>query len=1369
MYHRITYLFFIVLLCLWAKAGSGQEPDLNFMNIGSREGLSSNIVNAILKDRYGYMWFGTDDGLNKFNGSRFTVYRHNGDDPGSIISGNIRDIYEDEQGNLWIGTESGLALYDRKMDNFINWASDVNLSVTSVCSDSSGKIWIASYTGISILNPKDRKISVFRPKTPEDRKIVSQAVLKLFRDSKGRIWMGTENGLYLYLSRENTFKRFSHSDNDPYSLADNTVRAISEDGGGNIWAGTNNGLSMLREEENAFRTYRHEPADKSSLSSNIVYSIAAEPDGKLWIGTEEGLNILEPVNGRVIRVENDTRNKHGLIGKSVKCIQIDKHDGIYWVATFRGGINKYDKNLAFFSLRQSNVYDPYGLSASVVTSFAAGTGDRVYVGTDGGGLNLFNIEKGSFQHVQLAGPSASRELSIMAMEKVSSELWVGTFLKGLYILDTRTGKNRQIVKGTGPHNISGNDIFCIKKDSRGNVWIGTNGQGVDMYDPDKQTFQHFNIHEKGQWHIEQRYIRAIEEDREGNIWIGSVGSGMTVYNPVTGRSKILNKRNSKLPNDNVMTICAAGNGIVWVGTAGGGLARYDNKTSRFLCYSEKSGVANGVIYKILEDRSGEIWLSTNMGISRFDPKTERFKNYSYYNGLQRSPFVLGAGLRLPDGKLFFGGIDGFNYFDPQQLHSNKNVPQVVLTDLKISNRSVLPSENSVIEEDISIAREIHLDYKQNFSLSFVALNYTSPQENRYLYKLENFDKDWNRVGPVNTAVYTNLDPGEYIFRVKATSDAGEWSTPTTSIKIFVRPPFWRTWYAYTLYVLAVALLLWYIRYRGIQKLKARFALEQERTRVQQQIDQERREAESRHEFDQLRIKFLTNLSHEFRTPISLIIGPVEQLLQQETNTRKSGQLNMIRRNARRLLNLVNELLDFRNMEQKELRLNVTEGDFIGFARDVADSFRDLSERRQVHFEFRSSLRDFFTFFDHDKVERILFNLLSNAFKFTLQGGEILMSIEDSAVSEGLTIKLIDTGIGIRNKEKMKIFDRFFQSDTDSAVLNQGSGIGLSITKEFVRLHGGTIEVESVEGKGSSFVIHLPLKKIEDASLSEDEIIFPVENGSDVLPEQNGMVIGTASSSLPVVLLVEDNEDFRFYLKDNLKAFYRIVEASNGKDGWQKVLFNHPQVVICDISMPYMNGIELCHKIKSDKRTGHIPVLLLTALKGEEDQLHGLETGANDYVTKPCNFDILHMKIRNLLALNESLKTTYSKQIKVLAPELKVESDNEKLLSKVVAYIDANLTNPQLSVESLSRHVGMSRGSLYSKMLELTGETPVEFIRSVKLDRAAVLLEKSDMNVAQISYSVGFATPNYFARAFKSKFNIRPSDYVNLKRSDEKAI
>jgi DNA-binding response OmpR family regulator/nitrogen-specific signal transduction histidine kinase len=545
-------------------------------------------------------------------------------------------------------------------------------------------------------------------------------------------------------------------------------------------------------------------------------------------------------------------------------------------------------------------------------------------------------------------------------------------------------------------------------------------------------------------------------------------------------------------------------------------------------------------------------------------------------------------------------------------------------------------------------------------------------------------------------------------------------------------------------------------------LEAKFALEQERLQMRQTIEQERREGEQRHEFDQLKIKFLTNLSHEFRTPISLIMGPVEQLLQIETSTPKSNQLGMIRRNARRLLNLVNQLLDFRNMEDKELRLNPTVGDFIAFTRDVVESFRDLSERKQINFEFYSPLKSYFTDFDQEKIERIFFNLLSNAFKFTLKGGTVTLKIEKEENNAGLRVRLIDTGIGIAAEAQEKIFDRFFQSDKNSAVLNQGNGIGLSLTREFVKMHGGTIKVESMLGKGTTFTIHFPFECIDNAYEAEDD-------ANDLFTEPDNAAFKdkvadeVSYAQLPSVLLVEDNDDFRFYLKENLKTFYRIEEAADGKEGWQKVLFSHPQLVVSDISMPYLSGIDLCRKIKSDKRTSHIPVLLLTALTGEENQLLGLETGANDYMYKPFNINILNVKIRNLLELNERFKTTYSKQINLLAPEVKIESANEKLLCKVIQYIEENLTNPQLSVEDLSRKLIMSRGSLYTKILDLTGKTPVDFIRSVKLDKAAVLLERSDMNVSQVSYAVGFSTPNYFARAFKIQFNMLPTEYIHLKR------
>ena len=493
-----------------------------------------------------------------------------------------------------------------------------------------------------------------------------------------------------------------------------------------MWIGTDNGISMLKQDGRSFLNYKHNAAYASSLSSNLIYAIFKEPNGKIWIGTEQGLNILNPSTGKFTRVDINHRNQYSIVGKAVKSILIDPQ-GIYWVATVRGGINKYDKHLPFFNLRQSDKLSADGSNASVITSFVQDGKDDVYAGADGGGLYLFNMGSGISKHIPIDNAGESRGLSILAMEKLGSQIWIGTYLDGVFVFDTKSRNVTQLKATQSGNSISGNDIFCIRKDSHNNIWIGTNGQGVDCFNPSSKTFLHFDKNQTGRQRLPiNGYIRTIEEDKEGNIWIGSSGSGIAVYNPISGITKVLNKGNSKLPNDNVSSICVSNNGAVWVGTAGEGFALFDPNSNKFVAYSERNGLANGVIYKIIEDNAGILWISTNKGISSFDPRTQKIKNYSYYNGLQRNPFVLGAGLKLTDGRIFFGGTDGFNYFSPEKMQSGKSVPKVVLTDLKISNKSVIPFEGAEITEHISIAREIHLDYKQNFSLSFAALDYTSP-------------------------------------------------------------------------------------------------------------------------------------------------------------------------------------------------------------------------------------------------------------------------------------------------------------------------------------------------------------------------------------------------------------------------------------------------------------------------------------------------------------------------------------------------------------------------------------------------------------------------------------------------------------------
>ncbi|RKD13305.1 hypothetical protein BCY91_10885 [Pelobium manganitolerans] len=1340
---------------------NAQDQKLHFVNLSTRDGLSSNTVTGILKDSYGYMWFATDDGLNRYDGQVFTTYRHNSKDVQSIMSNDVISIYEDKRGLIWVVTGLGLVSYDRATNSFIAYPSSAKSGITSVASDSKGLIWVAAYDGLSTLNPQTKQLVPLKISDELSRRILTKPLGGLFIDSRNRIWLFSSTGLYEYKPSIGKIVTVLplHQKNAGSEVL---VSAVFEDQKGILWIGTNQGLFAM--DANGEIVYRFNAGSSNkNLSSNLIYTIAGDKNGDLWVGTEEGLDIINAATKEVTQIKRTNRNAYGLKGKAVKQIFIDK-EGLYWVATFRSGVNKYDRNLAFFNWIQSDENDPFGLSTPVVTSFVQKNKDQVYIGTDGGGLSLFDVKAGTFRSVKIRSEAEKNKLSILAMERVGGEIWIGTYLYGIYILNPDNNTVKQLKKGSNDGDLSDNNIFCLKADSRGNVWIGTNGQGIDCYNLNTKKVTTYNRNLPGKQFVDiNGFVRTIAEDSNGNIWVGTNGSGVVVYNHVKGvfEKPDLSSRNFK--NDNVTNIFCAQNGVIYIGTLGNGLLVFNPENNTLANYNEQQGFANGVIYKILQDKLGKIWCTTNKGISSFDPETKKIKNYYYDNGIQRSPFVMGAGLKTEKGTIFFGGTDGINFFNPELLYVNKNVPSVVFTDLKIGGQTVEPSKDGPIHQDISIAKDIYLDYKQNFSLSFVALNYTSPQENRYLYKLEKFDKEWVAGGNIGNAVYTNLDPGDYVLKVKSISDSGAWASKEIKINIHVSPPFWLSYYAYFIYLLFILGILYVIRYFGIQKLKTKFAIEQERLNAQRLIAEERREAERKHEFDQIKIKFLTNISHEFRTPISLIIGPIERLLQIETVSDKHNQLKMVRRNARRLLNLVNQLLDFRNIKLKEQKLNLTKADFVAFMKDVADSFSDLADRRHVTFQFKSELKNYFAQFDQEKLERVFFNILSNAFKFTAANGSVLLEIRASHNLSGVIVTVADDGVGMDEATIDKVFDRFFTDDTHASVLNQGTGIGLSIAKEFVQLHQGNIEVSSIPGKGTEFSVLLPFEQL---STTTEEI--ENANFSPEFAAQENDLPKTADENKPLIVVVEDNADFRDYLSFNLRNNYNVVTAVDGEDGWKKILSSHPALVISDINMPHLTGTQLCEKIKTDKRTQHIPTLLLTALNEEEDHLEGLNKGADDYMSKPFNLEILNAKIRNLLLLNQRLKLTYSKRINVDAPQMAFESENEKLLNKVLLYIESNLTNSRLSVEDLSKHVGMSRGSLYSKILELTGESPVNYIRSIKLAKAAVMLEKSELNVSQISYEVGFAAPNYFARAFKLKYNMLPSEYAAAHRNQAQA-
>jgi len=1332
---------------------------IKFTNLSTKDGMSSNSVNGVIKDKFGLMWIATLDGLNRYDGKDFKVYRLGGAQKTGLGTKEINVIREDNLGTLWVGTMGGgLYQYDRKLDTFRNFNDQrakkiPRAYIISLFCDKHDILWVGTMGGLYQINTKTNEL--LKPATASNQPgaIPTRGIICIGADSTDHIWIGTFGGLFRSDATHTKFFAFKHNDDDKSSLPSDYVMAVATDKKGQVWVGTIKGLARLEPDGKHFTTYQYDYRNDHSLCDNIVNAITAD-NNEVWIGTEGGLNIIDNKTGLMRRYQHDPRNPYSLGGKSIHSVYIDP-TGIYWIGSYENGISKYDKNLTLFNVAKGNDFDPQGLSWPVVSSFAERKDGDMYVGCDGGGLNLFHVKTGLFDHILLNSKqkigAGGLSIRCLLMDR-DQNLWVGTYQHGLFRYDTRTGAYQQFLVNDSKYSVNQNNIFCLKQDNQGRIWAGTNGAGVTIIDPitgKKERMVTFPLSKDEIKMPLNGYIRDFQQDQDGCMWIASYGTGVARYHPQSGKFDAYNPQTTGLPFEHILSMLIDKQNNVWVGTGGDGLFKIDDRTNKITSYTPGNGLSNGVIHKIIEGKNGDLWLSTNHGLCVLNTRSGKVVCYSQYNGLQSDTFYDGSGLQSTDGTIYFGGAAGFNYFKERDIRKNNIVPPVMLNELTINNEAAKPGKNNTINEAIEVAKTARIPYKENFAISFIALNYTLPHQNRYQYILKGFDKNWVDAGVNTTAYYTNLDPGSYTFMVKACNNDGMWNTQPAVIKLVIPPPFWMTIYAYFIYFLLIAGSLHLIRLNGIKKIKAKM-----------EADQERKDAEALHELDLMKIKFLTNLSHEFRTPVSLIVAPADKLLAMQPDNESLSQLKVIKRNARRLLNLVNQLLDFKKIEDHELHLNCSEGEIVQFVRDITDSFRDLAEARKIHFSMASNVEAVYCFFDHDKIERILFNLLSNAFKFTPPSRQVVVSVNgvynEHDNNYKITIIVKDSGVGMTPQEIGKIFDRFYQAEAPLSVLNQGSGIGLAITKELVNLHGGDINVESEKEHGSTFTVNFSFAASTEKQEPE---IGQVNNNIAKSPKSNELLPASENSStLAHVLIIEDNDELRNYLVEALGVYYKMSSAIDGRDGWQKALAIHPDLIVSDISMPYMDGVQLSNKLKNDKRTSHIPIILLTAHARQEEQLVGLGSGASDYVTKPFNFDILNIKIKNLLNLNKKLKETYQKQVKVLAEESSVESSVEKFIKDVAMYVDQNIHDPRFSIEDISHHFNMSRGSFYNKLIEYTGQPPVEFIRNLKLEKAAVFLRKTDNTIADIAYQTGFPTPHYFSKSFKTKYGVLPSDY-----------
>ena len=1370
-------LSLLLLLCLYGAILCGQPGAYQFTRIDINQGLSNNQVNTIFKDSRGFLWFGTMSGLNRYDGYRFKIFRHDLHDSASLNDDYISRLLEGPDGKTWVETRTGFNLYDPITETFdrnlaacLNKLSLPQLLVTNIIKDSKGDYWFLMAQQFLY------KFSSATHKTALMYRAGSADIASFAEGDNGHYWLVRTSGIIekitgageVVMSTAVLAKAEQHIPLN-YSLF---VDAQNE-----LWifnSGDPRGVFYYQPSTGALH-HINKDTGTYRLNTNLVVSVLQDNKGRIWINTDHGgINVLDKTDHTTRYLVNNVDDNKSLGQNSITAACKD-NAGIIWIGTYKKGVSYYHENIIKFPLFRHQPSNNNSLSYDDVNRFVEDAKGNFWIGTNGGGLIYYDRTKGKFTqylHQPNNKNSLSNDVIVSLCIDHEQKLWIGTYFGGLDCYDGKTFTHYSNNPGD-TNSIIDNRVWEIFEDAENNLWVGTLSGGLDRLDRATQTFHHFTfkLGDPGS-PLHSNYIATLLEDRSGNLWVGTA-NGIDVLDKRTGRNKsyytgdVTNDKS--ISNNNIIAMLEDAAGIIWIGTRDG-LNVFDREKKTFQVFRTGDGLPDNAILNILEDNKHYLWVSTPNGISRIKVIKDAVKgisiackNYDEMDGLQGTAFNENAALKTRSGELVFGGANGFNIFHPENIAFDATVPAIALTDLQVFNKSVGIGESIngrvVLPRAISQTDNITLQYNDNvISIEFAALNYSNTEKNRYAYMLESFNKTWLMTdGKNRKATYTNLDPGDYVFRVKAANDDGVWNEQGISLSIKILPPFWKTPFAYILYVLAVIGLLWFARQIILQRARMRFEIEQQRT-----------EAKRMHELDMMKIKFFTNVSHEFRTPLSLILTPLDKIIRQAEQPEQKKQFQLIHRNARRLLNLVNQLMDFRKMEVQELRLNPVPGDIIKFTRDISNSFTDMAEKKNIRFSFQTNTDALPTFFDHDKLERILFNLLSNAFKFTPENGSVTVQLHERPAIGGsiLAIQVKDTGIGIPAAKHDKVFERFFQNDIPGSMVNQGSGIGLAITKEFVKLHNGSIELESEPGKGSCFTVLLPVKAIS--------VLHPA--ATPVAPEENieeayytdqlqqAVPQPLPRGKKPTILLVEDNEDFRFYLKDNLRDQFNIIEAANGKEGWQKALGYHPDLVVSDISMPEMNGTDLCRKIKKDQRTSHLPVILLTALTGEEQQLKGLETGANDYMTKPFSFEILQSRIKNILDEQARLRKTFTKQVAVKPADISLASPDEQFIFQALETVEANISNPAFSVEEMSRALFMSRVALYKKLLALTGKTPIEFIRSIRLKRAAQLLEKSQMTVAEIAYQVGFNDPKYFTRYFKAEFNVVPSAYITQKRN-----
>lgn len=1357
---------FIFLMLQIASLGWSQQSagEYQFHSLEVDLGLSNSNVLSIVKDSDGFMWFGTANGLNRFDGTHMKTFYSDDRDSTALSNSYISRIYVGPENTLWIKNVNGIfEVYQPKTENFERnigrYAKKYGLKddpIHKLYQDGNRYWFIHRSGGISIYD-EVKKEAVFLGQEPGDQAYLSSdRVASVAKNSLGEYWVVHQNGrvdvlngadwsVFETLQIELDIKSSDDYDFDIFIDSDQDAWIYSPE----------DALGVIHiDRKRSQISHYNEHSEPFRLNNSLVKGLIEHRKGQIWICTDHGgINILHKQKGTVDYVMHDPEQSRSLAHNAIYSLYKDSDD-IIWIGTYKRGVNYYHAGLMNFSHVRKGYPGNAALPYNDVNVFVEDSLGNLYIGSNGDGLYYYDRKKESysrFAHDPADPKSIPGNVIVdLAMDK-EGHLWIGTYLNGLARFDGKTFTH-YMPEGDNPHSLSDVNVWKIYVDRKDRVWVGTLRGGLNLWNREMRRFERYPV--GGEiFPLNNQYISSFTEDRDGNLWVGG-GYGIDVINVENGYHRYHSTTlDAGLAGNNVTELLLDRQGLIWI-TTSQGLSYYDPKQERFYSYSTEEGLPTNNLVSILEDDNRNFWLSTQNGLSYAavdrsqSPFRLNFRNFDERDGLQGALFNKNAAYRISDGDFIFGGPNGYNQFRSESFSFDLDEPEVVFTGFQLFNQTVAIGEQIngriILDRAITYTPQIVLKYHEDvFSMDFAALNFIQLEKNKFRYKLEGFNQEWIPISePPFRATYTNLDPGTYRLVVQAATHDGQWGGKQYSRTIVIQPPFWQTPLAYIIYAVLAALVVFYYRRHLIAKERAKFR------RMEEQ-----REARRIQELDKMKTRFFTNISHEFRTPLTLILTPIERLLTENDDPEQTRQYLTIQRNGKRLLQLVNQLLDIKRIEKAGLQFNASDGDIVSFVEDRVRAFMDLSERRQIDFTFHAAVTQFQTKFDEDKLEKILFNLLSNAFKFTPDEGKISVAVDTEELGEDhgmFVIRVKDSGLGIHPQDLPRVFDRYYTSDHQGEVSNQGSGIGLSLALEFAKLHGGDITVNSEQGKGAEFCVRLKLPVLSDVLGRED-----VEEDEDFSLDGDG-------HGKPLILLVEDHEEFRNYLADCLLEDYQVVTAENGKEGLQKAMACLPDLIITDMMMPLMDGVALCQELKKDIRTSHLPVVMLTARNSEEKHLEGLESGCNIYLTKPFNLEILFSSIKNLLEERERLQAYYRKRISVQASEQQIVSLDDRLIKKAVELVEANLDNPNFSVEQMSGDLGMSRVHLYKKLSSLTGKSPVEFIRLIRIQRAAQLLGTSQLTVSEIAYKVGYNNAKYFSKHFKLEYGVLPSVYGSKK-------